>query len=139
GPVSGHGHGGVMNDAVIVAEGLRKRYGDTYALDGLNLRVPRGAIHGVLGPNGAGKTTMVRVLATLLRFDGGTARVCGFDVARQPEQVRSRIALTGQYAAVDEILTGRENLLLFARLHRLSGPAARRRADELLERFDLTE
>src|SRR5690606_22615447 len=116
---------------VIVADGLRKRYGDTYALDGLDLVVPRGTVHGVLGPNGAGKTTMVRVLATLLRFDAGTARVCGFDVARRPDQVRSRIALTGQYAAVDEVLTGRENLLLFARLHRLSGRAARRRADEL--------
>jgi len=127
-----------MNDDVIVTEGLRKRYGDTNALDGLDLRVPPGTVHGVLGPNGAGKTTLVRVLATLLRFDAGTACVCGYDVALRPQRVRSRIALTGQYAAVDELLTGRENLLLFARLHRLSGRAAKRRADELLERFDLT-
>src|SRR5690606_1042996 len=111
----------------------------TYALDGLELRVAPGEIHGVLGPNGAGKTTMVRVFATLVRFDTGTVRICGYDVVRQPEQGRTRIALTGQFAAVDELLTGRQNLLLFARLLRLPARVARRRVDELVEQFDLTE
>jgi ABC-2 type transport system ATP-binding protein len=93
----------------------------------------------LLGPNGAGKTTAVRILATLLRFDGGTARVAGYDVARQPERVRDRIALTGQYAAVDEILSGRQNLVMFGRLHHLGARLAARRADELLAQFGLTE
>src|SRR5690606_21062957 len=128
-----------MNDDVIVAAGLRKRYGRTYALDGLELRVAPGEIHGVLGPNGAGKTTMVRVFATLVRFDTGTVRICGYDVVRQPEQVRSRIALTGQFASVDELVTDQQNLLLFARLPRLSARVARRRVDELVEKFELTE
>jgi oleandomycin transport system ATP-binding protein len=123
----------------IYTEGLVKRYGKTTALDGLDLAVPPGMVHGVLGPNGAGKTTLVRILATLLRPDGGRAQVGGFDVVRQPDKVRNLIGLTGQFAAVDEDLTGRENLLLIARLLELSRRAARRRADELLERFGLAE
>ena len=121
----------------IYAEGLVKRYGKTTALAGLDLAVPPGLVQGVLGPNGAGKTTLVRILATLLRPDAGRAQVGGFDVARQPDKVRPLIALTGQFAAVDEDLTGQENLLLIARLLELSRTAARKRADELLERFGL--
>jgi oleandomycin transport system ATP-binding protein len=123
----------------IWTEGLVKRYGKTTALAGLDLAVPPGVVQGVLGPNGAGKTTLVRILATLLRPDAGRAKVGGFDVAGQPDKVRKLIALTGQFAAVDEDLTGRENLLLIARLLELSRKAARRRADELLERFGLAE
>ena len=123
----------------ICTEGLVKRYGKTTALAGLDLAIPPGIVQGVLGPNGAGKTTLVRILATLLRPDAGRARVGGFDVAAQPDKVRKLITLTGQFAAVDEDLTGRENLLLIARLLELSRKAARRRADELLERFGLAE
>jgi len=123
----------------ICTEGLVKRYGKTTALAGLDLAVPPGIVQGVLGPNGAGKTTLVRILATLLRPDAGRAQVCGFDVTGQPDKVRKLITLTGQFAAVDEDLTGRENLLLIARLLELSRKAARRRADELLERFGLAE
>jgi oleandomycin transport system ATP-binding protein len=123
----------------ICAEGLVKRYGKTTALAGLDLAVPSGIVQGVLGPNGAGKTTLVRILATLLRPDAGRAQVGGFDVAGQPDKIRKLITLTGQFAAVDEDLTGRENLLLIARLLELSRKAARRRADELLERFGLAE
>ena len=123
----------------IEAEGLVKRYGKTTAIAGVDLVVRPGTIVGLLGPNGAGKTTAVRVLATLLRPDAGTARVGGFDVVRQPGQVRELIGLTGQYAAVDEDLTGWENLVLVARLLELSKVEARRRAAELLERFSLTE
>jgi oleandomycin transport system ATP-binding protein len=123
----------------ICTEGLVKRYGKTTALAGLDLAIPPGIVQGVLGPNGAGKTTLVRILATLLRPDAGRARVGGFDVAAQPDEVRKLITLTGQFAAVDEDLTGRENLLLIARLLELSRKAARRRADELLERFGLAE
>jgi ABC-2 type transport system ATP-binding protein len=123
----------------IVAEGLVKRYGRGRALDGLDLTVPAGTVYGLLGPNGAGKTTAVRILATLLRFDGGRAEVAGYDVMRQPAQVRERIALTGQYAAVDEILSGRQNLVLFGRLFHLPPRVARARADELLARFGLAE
>ena len=123
----------------IFIEGLVKRYGKTTALAGLDLAVPPGTVQGVLGPNGAGKTTLVRILATLLRPDAGRARVGGFDVARQPDKVRKLIALTGQFAAIDEDLTGRENLLLIARLLELSRKAARTRAGELLERFGLAE
>ncbi|RMI45612.1 ATP-binding cassette domain-containing protein [Streptomyces triticirhizae] len=122
----------------IVAEGIRKRYGDTRALDGFDLTVREGTVHGLLGPNGAGKTTAVRTLTTLARMTEGRATVCGFDVASQPDEVRARIGLTGQYAAVDEFLSGRQNLVLFGRLFGLRPRAARRRADELLERFDLT-
>lgn len=122
----------------IQAEGLVKRYGETRALDGVDLLVPQGRLLGVLGPNGAGKTTAVRILATLLRPDGGTASVGGFDVARQAHQVRSLIGLTGQYAGVDETLTGVENLVMLGRLLELSRADARARAAELLERFELT-
>ena len=122
----------------VAAEGLRKRYGRVNALDGFDLVVPEGTVCGLLGPNGAGKTTAVRILSTLLRPDGGRAQVAGFDVTAQPAQVRRRIGLTGQQPAVDEVLTGRENLIMWGRLYHL-GRAARARADELLERFGLAE
>ncbi|WP_030323942.1 daunorubicin resistance protein DrrA family ABC transporter ATP-binding protein [Streptomyces sp. NRRL B-3229] len=125
-----------MTDA-IVTEGLRKRYGDKAALDGLDLRVARGSVHGVLGPNGAGKTTLVRVLSTLLRPDGGRAEVAGRDVEREAYEVRLRIGLLGQHAALDEELDGRQNLEMFGRLHHLGARPARVRAEELLERFGL--
>jgi oleandomycin transport system ATP-binding protein len=128
-----------LQSPAICTEGLVKRYGKTTALAGLDLAVPPGIVQGVLGPNGAGKTTLVRILATLLRPDGGRGMVGGFDVARQPDKVRPLIALTGQFAAIDEDLTGRENLLLIARLLELSRTAARNRAGELLERFGLAE
>ncbi|PSL04763.1 ABC-2 type transport system ATP-binding protein [Haloactinopolyspora alba] len=123
----------------IAATGLRKIYGDKRALDGFDLTVPRGTVYGLLGPNGAGKTTAVRILATLIRLDGGHAEVAGVDVAREPRNVRRRIGLAGQYAAVDEILTGRQNLRMFARLFHLSSRRAQQRADELLEQFELTD
>src|SRR5690242_3537162 len=123
----------------IHAEGLTKRFGKTVAVDGVDLAVRSGTIVGLLGPNGAGKTTVVRMLATLARPDAGSMRVGGFDVLREPARVRDLIGLTGQYAAVDEELTGRENLVLIGRLLELSRRDARRRADELLEHFDLTE
>jgi ABC-2 type transport system ATP-binding protein len=126
-------------DAIVVAEGLRKRFGKTQALDGLDLTVPTGAVYGVLGPNGAGKTTAVRVFATLVRPDEGRAVVAGYDVVREPGKVRHRIGMAGQYAALDETLTGRENLRIFGRLFRLRAAAANQRADELLERFDLAD
>lgn len=128
-----------MNDFAVLAEGLEKRYGDKRALDGFDLTVRRGTVHGLLGPNGAGKTTAVRILSTLIRLDGGRACVAGIDVAHRPREVRARIGLTGQYAAVDEVLTGRQNLEMFGRLFHLGGRRAKRRATELLERFDLTE
>jgi len=120
------------------ARGLVKRFGATVALDGVDLAAVRGSVLGVLGPNGAGKTTAVRVLATLLRPDAGSARVGGFDVLREPAKVRRIVGLTGQYASVDEDLTGRENLVLIGRLLDLTGRAARARAGDLLESFDLT-
>jgi ABC-2 type transport system ATP-binding protein len=126
-------------ELAVQATGLSKRFGATVALDGLDLRVRRGSVVGLLGPNGAGKTTTVRVLATLLRADRGEARVLGHDVRASPQAVRQRIALTGQFASVDEDLTGRENLRLLGRLLGLGVRGARRRADEMLERFDLTE
>ena len=123
----------------ILAEGLMKNYGKTRALNGLDLEAKEGTVLGLLGPNGAGKTTAVRILATLLKPDAGRAEVAGLDVVGQADLLRSRIGLTGQYAAVDEYLTGRENLEMFGRLYRLPKTRARRRADELLERFDLTD
>jgi len=123
----------------ILAEGLEKSYGKTTALQGLSLMVQEGTVLGVLGPNGAGKTTMVRILSTLLRPDAGWARVAGFDVVQQADQVRAHIGLTGQYAAVDEYLTGRENLEMIGRLYHLSSAQARLGAAELLERFDLVD
>ncbi|MFE9775452.1 ATP-binding cassette domain-containing protein [Streptomyces sp. NPDC005931] len=121
----------------VLSEGLEKRFGAVRALRGLDLAVPEGTVCGVLGPNGAGKTTAVRLLATLLRPDAGSARVAGHDLVREPAAVRARIGVTGQDTSVDGDLTGRENLRLFARLHRVRGAAAR--AAELLERFGLTE
>jgi ABC-2 type transport system ATP-binding protein len=123
----------------IHAEGLRKRYGDAHALDGFDLSVPAGTLCGLLGPNGAGKTTAVRVLSTLSRHDGGVARVAGFDVVTESAKVRSSIGLVGQQAAVDELLSGRQNLVLFGRLHHLGRREAARRADDLLDRFGLAE
>jgi oleandomycin transport system ATP-binding protein len=123
----------------ISAEGLTKRFGTTQALAGIDLAVAPGTVLGVLGPNGAGKTTAVRILSTLVRPDAGVARVLGIDVAKHPERVRRSIGLTGQYAAVDEDLTGTQNLVLIGRLLDLSGRDARARAAELLEWFDLTD
>jgi ABC-2 type transport system ATP-binding protein len=123
----------------IVAEGLRKRFGDKTALDGVDMTVAEGTVHGVLGPNGAGKTTVVRILTTLLRHDAGHAEVAGFDVATRPDQVRAHLGLVGQHAAVDEALSARQNLELFGRLYHLSASAARTRAVELLTQFDLAE
>jgi len=128
---------GFMAEAVRV-DGLQKRYGETVALAGVAFGVPEGTILGLLGPNGAGKTTVVRILATLLRADAGRAEVFGLDVVRDANAVRSTIGLTGQYAAVDEYLTGFENLDMVGRLYRMSRADTRSRADELLERFDLT-
>jgi ABC-2 type transport system ATP-binding protein len=123
----------------IKAEGLRKRYGDKHALDGFDLDVPPGTVCGLLGPNGAGKTTAVRILTTLLRADGGHAEVAGIDVMAHPDEVRARIGLSGQDPAVDEILTARQNLVLFGRLNGLPTRAAVRRAEELLAQFDLVD
>ena len=127
----------------VVAEGLVKTYrtraGVVRALDGLDLVVPEGAVLGLLGPNGAGKTTTVRILATLLRPDGGRATVAGFDVVKDSQRLRGAIGLSGQYAAVDENLTGEENLVLFGRLYQLARSEATKRARELLEQFDLSE
>jgi ABC-2 type transport system ATP-binding protein len=123
--------------AAIEIAGLTKAYGDQAVLGGVDLRVPAGTVYALLGANGAGKTTLVKILATLLRADGGTAVVDGHDVAAQPARVRGSISLTGQFAAVDEVLTGRENLVLVAQLRHL--PDAGATADALLRRFDLTE
>ncbi len=123
----------------IEARALSKRFKEVTALDEFELSVPYGRVHGLLGPNGAGKTTAVRVLATLLQADGGQAYVAGVDVARDAQEVRRRIGLAGQYAAVDEILTGRQNLELFGKLFHLGRRRARARALELLERFDLAD
>jgi ABC-2 type transport system ATP-binding protein len=127
--------------AAVSAEALSKRYpgSDRHALDGFDLSVPAGTVHGLLGPNGAGKTTAVRILATLLRADGGRATIDGFDVTTQAADVRTRIGLVGQYPAVDEILDGRRNLVMFGRLFHLSRADAHRRADELLGRFGLAD
>ncbi|MFJ6717398.1 ATP-binding cassette domain-containing protein [Streptomyces sp. NPDC091259] len=123
----------------VEVRGLVKHYGETRALDGVDLDVREGTVLGVLGPNGAGKTTLVRILSTLITPDAGTARVAGFDVVRQPRQLRRTIGLTGQYASVDEKLSGWENLYMIGRLLDLPRKEARSRADELLERFSLTE
>ena len=132
-----------MTVPAITAEGLvkvyRSRKSEVRALDGVDLDVGEGTVLGLLGPNGAGKTTAVRILATLLKPDAGRATVAGFDVVRQPDEIRQVIGLSGQYAAVDENLTGRENLWLFGRLYQLPRPSRSRRADELLEQFDLAD
>ncbi len=126
-------------DTAITVEGARKRYGSKNALDGLDLTVTRGTVHGVLGPNGAGKTTLVRILSTLLRPDAGRVEVAGHDVVAEAYAVRLRIGLLGQHAALDEELGGRQNLEMFGRLHHLGARRARARADELLARFDLSD
>jgi len=123
----------------IEATGLEKSFGDTHAVAGVDLAVPEGSIYGVLGPNGAGKTTVIRMLATLIPPDAGTARVLGHDIRTEGDAVRGLVSLTGQLASVDEELTGRENLILLGRLLGLSRPASRTRADELLEAFGISE
>jgi ABC-2 type transport system ATP-binding protein len=129
----------VSEGAAIEAEGLVKSYGDVRALDGVDLSVPAGTVLGLLGPNGAGKTTAVRILTTLLPADGGSARVAGLDVAREAPELRKRIGLAGQYAAVDENLTGAENLTMVGQLYHLPKGEPKARAAELLERFDLAD
>ena len=128
-----------MPDLAITTEGLTKRFGSVVALDGVDLEVPTGSVLGLLGPNGAGKTTAVRILTTILPASSGRATVLGLDVAKDAERVRGSIGLAGQYAAVDENLTGRENLRMVGRLTHLSRPVTRARADELLDRFDLAD
>ncbi|WP_206794262.1 ATP-binding cassette domain-containing protein [Amycolatopsis sp. MtRt-6] len=128
-----------MTTPAIAASGLRKSFGDQVVLDGIDLQVAEGTIFALLGPNGAGKTTAVRILSTLIRADGGQASVAGHDVAAEPDGVRAAIGVTGQFSAVDNLLTGEENLLLMADLHHLGRAEGRRKAAELLERFDLAE
>ena len=128
----------MTDELAIQADGLVKSYRDVHVLSGVNLRVPAGTVFALLGPNGAGKTTTVRILATLSKADGGQARVAGFDVVRDRHEVRRRISLTGQFAALDQAQTGEENLRMMGRLAGLSRADARRRAAELLARFDLT-
>jgi ABC-2 type transport system ATP-binding protein len=130
--------GPTARSAIAVA-GLRKSFGDKVVLDGIDLRVAEGTIFALLGPNGAGKTTMVQILSTLIGADAGELRVAGHDLARDPDAVRSAIGVTGQLTAVDNLLTGEENLLLMADLRHLDRPEGRRRAAELLERFDLVD
>ncbi|MGE3474218.1 MAG: ATP-binding cassette domain-containing protein [Rhodospirillaceae bacterium] len=129
-----------MNDQLaIVARGLIKRFGEVHAVDGIDLDVPRGMIFAILGPNGAGKTTLMRMLATLSRPDGGSATVMGHDLIAAPADVRAAIAMTGQFASLDEDLTGRDNLVLLARLWGFRGAGAKKRADDLLAAFELTD
>lgn len=123
----------------IQAQGLQKSFGETVALDGFDLTVPRSMVYGLLGPNGAGKTTAVRILTTLLRLDGGGAEVAGYDVSTQPRMVRHRIGLTAQQTTVDDIISARQNLVMFGRLFHVPTAQARRRADELLEQFGLSD
>jgi len=127
------------NASAVQARGLVKRFGDLRAVDGIDLDVPRGMIFAILGPNGAGKTTLMRMLATLLHPDDGSASVMGHDLATAPDQVRAEIAMTGQFASLDEDLTGRENLVMLAKLWGFRGAAARDRADQLLATFDLAD
>src|SRR5215831_18487404 len=127
-----------MSDAIIV-EGIRKQFGSVVALDGVDFTVPAGTVLGLLGPNGAGKTTSVRVLTTILRPDAGRAEVLGIDVTKDPQAVRERIGLAGQYAAVDENLTGRENLRMVGKLSHLPVSLVRTRSTDLLDRFGLAD
>ncbi|MGP4019282.1 ATP-binding cassette domain-containing protein [Saccharopolyspora sp. 5N708] len=129
----------MAEQAAIAVSGLRKSFGDKVVLDGIDLNIPRGTIFSLLGPNGAGKTTTVQILSTLITADGGNARVAGHDLSHDPDSVRAAIGVTGQFSAVDNLLTGEENLILMADLHHLSRPEGRRRAAELLDRFDLVE
>ncbi len=128
-----------MTNLMIEAVGLHKSFGETHALAGLDFDAKEGTVLCVLGPNGAGKTTAVRILTTLTRPDAGTATVAGIDVQRHPAEVRNKIGVAGQYAALDELLTGRENLEMVGRLYRVPGKAARRRATELIDHFELTD
>jgi ABC-2 type transport system ATP-binding protein len=132
-------HGGAADEPAISVTGLTKSFGDVHALDGVDLEAAPGTVLGLLGPNGAGKTTAVRIMTTLLEPDAGTARVAGLDVVRDAAVLRTRIGLAGQYAAVDENLTGVENLTMVGRLYGMRRAAAKQRANELLERFDLTD
>jgi ABC-2 type transport system ATP-binding protein len=125
--------------SAIMATGLRKSFGDKVVLDGIDLAVESGTTFSLLGPNGAGKTTMVQIMSTLVHADGGEVRIAGHDVARDPAAVRAAIGVTGQFSAVDNLLTGQENLLLMADLHHLDRAEGRRRAAELLDQFDLTD
>jgi ABC-2 type transport system ATP-binding protein len=125
--------------SAIAATGVRKSFGDHLVLDGVDLAVAEGTIFALVGPNGAGKTTIVQILSTLIRADAGEVRVAGHDLADDPDAVRAAIGVTGQFSAVDNLLTGRENLILMADLHHLGRAEGRRRATELLERFDLTD
>src|SRR4249919_92458 len=129
----------MSDELAIEASGLVKSYGGVRVLGGIDLQVPRGSVFALLGPNGAGKTTTVRILATLTRPDGGQARVAGHDIAAQRAEVRRRISLSGQYAALDELLTGTENLVMLGRLRGLTARAARARAAVLLDEFGLAD
>ncbi|WP_200948298.1 MULTISPECIES: ATP-binding cassette domain-containing protein [unclassified Kitasatospora] len=131
--------GGPSAPAAVTAVGLRKSYGDKVVLDGIDLRIPAGSVFALLGPNGAGKTTAVKILSTLITADGGQAQVAGHDLAADPQAVRAAIGVTGQFSAVDGLITGEENMLLMADLHHLSKGEGRRVAAELLARFDLVE
>ncbi|WP_030976285.1 daunorubicin resistance protein DrrA family ABC transporter ATP-binding protein [Streptomyces sp. NRRL S-1824] len=137
-PTSRPDHGD-PSPVAVSAVGLRKSYGDKTVLDGIDLRIPAGSVFALLGPNGAGKTTVVKILSTLITANGGQARVAGHDVATSPDGVRAAIGVTGQFSAVDGLITGEENMLLMADLHHLSKSEGRRTAAELLERFDLVE
>ncbi|MDP9842888.1 ABC-2 type transport system ATP-binding protein [Streptosporangium lutulentum] len=123
----------------ITATGLRRSYGDHVVLDGIDLKVPRGTVFSLLGANGAGKTTTVKILSTLIRADGGSARIAGHDLSAEPDAVRASIGVTGQFSAVDNLLTGQENLTLMADLHHLDRKTGRRRTAQLLEQFDLVD
>ncbi|MFD7782159.1 ATP-binding cassette domain-containing protein [Streptomyces nojiriensis] len=137
-PISRQGDGH-PSSAAVSAVGLRKSYSDKTVLDGIDLRIPAGSVFALLGPNGAGKTTAVKILSTLIAADGGQAQVAGHDIATDPQAVRAAIGVTGQFSAVDGLITGEENMLLMADLHHLSRREGRRTAAELLERFDLVE
>ncbi|RDD89770.1 ATP-binding cassette domain-containing protein [Streptomyces parvulus] len=138
-PTSGRGAAGGPVPAAISAVGLRKSFGDKVVLDGIDLRIPAGSVFALLGPNGAGKTTAVKILSTLISADGGEAQVGGHDLGTDPQAVRAAIGVTGQFSAVDGLITGEENMLLMADLNHLSKAEGRRVAAELLERFDLVE